>query len=210
MAVRCSRCGEELLGPVNRCWKCGQVFAMLPDDGGLPPVRRDVPAVAARVAAPAAEAVAPTGQDKSRAGEGTTAVRTGSPFAAGAMMTAAAASDEAAGRRQQRVGAPQVRIGDDVAVAGAISSILMGIIALSIAWISNPVSVVGAIVLAMLGLALGVWGLFSRRRGWALFGMIVCVIAFSIASFTGAMLIYEAQREAEETAPALVEDEYGN
>jgi hypothetical protein len=39
MAVRCSKCGEELLGPVNRCWKCGQQFTAQSDAGGLPPVR---------------------------------------------------------------------------------------------------------------------------------------------------------------------------
>jgi hypothetical protein len=26
MAVHCTKCGEELLGTVNRCWKCGQTF----------------------------------------------------------------------------------------------------------------------------------------------------------------------------------------
>ena len=35
MAVRCSKCGEELLGPVNRCWKCGQQFAAQAEIGGL-------------------------------------------------------------------------------------------------------------------------------------------------------------------------------
>ena len=39
MAVRCSKCGEELLGPVNRCWKCGQQFSAQAEAGGLPPVR---------------------------------------------------------------------------------------------------------------------------------------------------------------------------
>ena len=39
MAVRCSKCGEELLGPVNRCWKCGQQFSAQAETGGLPPVR---------------------------------------------------------------------------------------------------------------------------------------------------------------------------
>src|SRR6478672_8845126 len=39
MAVRCSKCGEELLGPVNRCWKCGQQFTAQAESGGLPPVR---------------------------------------------------------------------------------------------------------------------------------------------------------------------------
>ena len=26
MSVHCTKCGEELLGAVNRCWKCGQTF----------------------------------------------------------------------------------------------------------------------------------------------------------------------------------------
>src|SRR4051795_11818810 len=42
MAVRCSKCGEELLGAVNRCWKCGQTFALHPEMDGTPPVRTDV------------------------------------------------------------------------------------------------------------------------------------------------------------------------
>src|SRR5262245_56863795 len=44
MAVRCSKCGEELLGAVNRCWKCGQAFAQRPEIDGRPPVRTDAPA----------------------------------------------------------------------------------------------------------------------------------------------------------------------
>ena len=42
MTVRCARCGEELLGAVNRCWKCGQQFAALPTVDGLPPVRAEI------------------------------------------------------------------------------------------------------------------------------------------------------------------------
>ncbi len=40
MAVICGHCGEELLGAVNRCWRCGHSFSAIPDQGGLPPVRR--------------------------------------------------------------------------------------------------------------------------------------------------------------------------
>ncbi len=43
MAVRCSKCGEELLGAVNRCWKCGQMFALHPEIDGTPPVRSERP-----------------------------------------------------------------------------------------------------------------------------------------------------------------------
>jgi hypothetical protein len=30
VAVHCSKCGEELLGAVNRCWRCGQAYAVPP------------------------------------------------------------------------------------------------------------------------------------------------------------------------------------
>jgi len=39
MAVKCTKCDEELLGAVNRCWKCGQTFAAHPEADGQPPVR---------------------------------------------------------------------------------------------------------------------------------------------------------------------------
>jgi hypothetical protein len=31
VAVHCSKCGEELLGAVNRCWRCGQTYAISPN-----------------------------------------------------------------------------------------------------------------------------------------------------------------------------------
>ena len=40
MKVSCSNCGEELLGSVNRCWKCGTAIQPLAGDVQTPPVRR--------------------------------------------------------------------------------------------------------------------------------------------------------------------------
>src|SRR5262249_43278334 len=37
-AVKCSKCGEELLGAVNRCWRCGQTFAATADNSVVQPV----------------------------------------------------------------------------------------------------------------------------------------------------------------------------
>lgn len=70
MTVNCAKCGEELLGSVNRCWKCGTEFASLPDPSALPPVRR-VPPVEAAVAATTdlAEANAGEGGGESPGGE---------------------------------------------------------------------------------------------------------------------------------------------
>src|SRR5436190_1837659 len=47
MTVRCSKCGEELLGAVNRCWKCGQTFALRPEIDGRPPIRPELPPIGA-------------------------------------------------------------------------------------------------------------------------------------------------------------------
>lgn len=210
MAVRCSKCGEELLGPVNRCWKCGQKFATLPDPGGLPPVRTEpAPAVAAVSAAPAAAIAAPLPVhplDSSAPADAAAAsaipMRTGSPFAADAVMTPVtpAANPRPAGPGKRAPVPPtDDLVRDHVAVAGAIASIVLGAFSLSVSWMYNPTAVVGGALLALLGLAMGMWGLYSRRRGWALFGMLVCVAAISLASYQGAMLLFEAKQAAEET-----------
>ncbi|MFO0821239.1 MAG: hypothetical protein U1A77_25065 [Pirellulales bacterium] len=39
MPVHCAACGEELLGAVNRCWRCGRSFAHAPTPESEPPVR---------------------------------------------------------------------------------------------------------------------------------------------------------------------------
>ena len=43
MPVHCATCGEELLGSVNRCWKCGNQFEALAEDGLPPIIRAPVP-----------------------------------------------------------------------------------------------------------------------------------------------------------------------
>ena len=54
MAVTCSKCGEELLGAVNRCWRCGAKFMPHHGDTGVPPVRQSPPGDL-NLAQPAAE-----------------------------------------------------------------------------------------------------------------------------------------------------------
>lgn len=206
MAVRCSKCGEELLGPVNRCWKCGQKFATLPDAGGVPPVRSEPAPVPAATAASAqvVRAAHPLDTPIAAQHDAATGLRTGSPFAAGAVMTpiatVAATSVTAARpiRGRTPVPATDALIRDHVAVAGAIGSIVLGLFSLSVSWMYNPTAVIGGALLALLGLAMGMWGLYSRRRGWALFGMLVCVAAISLASYKGARLLYDARQEAKE------------
>ena len=40
MQVCCGKCGAELLGAVNRCWRCGTAVLSRPGDTRIPPVRR--------------------------------------------------------------------------------------------------------------------------------------------------------------------------
>src|SRR5688500_13239744 len=40
MAVLCSHCGEELMGAVNRCWKCGKPILSHSGPLDVPPIRR--------------------------------------------------------------------------------------------------------------------------------------------------------------------------
>jgi hypothetical protein len=217
MAVRCSKCGEDLLGPVNRCWKCGQTFATLPETGGVPPVRREAlpvaatPATAAPIVATTesgpssaiaggVEAPAPPRAGLISAASAAGQIRTGSPFGPGATMTPVAGRPSAATASVTRPKTPptQALIRDHAAVAGAVGSLVLGVFGLGIAWMSSPTAVMGAALIAILGLIMGMWGLHSRRRGWALFGMLLCVAAISLASYSGAMLMYEAQLEARE------------
>ena len=87
---------------------------------------------------------------------------------------------------------------DPLAVAGAVIAILMGVFALSIAWIQSWVTISAAIVIALIGFAMGIWGLYSKRRGWALFGLLICCAGLGMATYTGTRLVYDLQREREE------------
>lgn len=214
MAVRCSKCGEELLGPVNRCWKCGQQFTAQAETGGLPPVRYapiELPSdvVLAECAGGPVTATVP-GQESAAATSPASApsqgpignrVRSGSPFVKGAVMqpvtTPTFPRNPLAPGISPRIPGPPGH--DPLAVAGAITAILMGIFALGIAWIASWVAISAAVVIALIGFAMGIWGLYSKRRGWALFGILISVAAIGLASYTGAILVYELRREQQES-----------
>ncbi len=220
MAVRCSKCGEELLGPVNRCWKCGQQFTARSDAGGLPPVRYapvDLPSdvvmaelsggpVTANVQGDATvEAkTAPEVNAPAANVPGGTSVRTGSPFVRGAVMqpvtTPAFPRNPLAPGISSRVPGPPGH--DLLAVAGAIIAILMGIFALGIAWIQSWVTISAAVVIALVGFAMGIWGLHSKHRGWALLGILISCAGIGMATYTGAILVYQLRLERQEAIEA--------
>ena len=91
---------------------------------------------------------------------------------------------------------------DPLAVAGAVTGILMGIFALGIAWMQSWISISAAVVIALIGFGMGIWGLYSKRRGWALFGILLSCAAIGLATYTGSILVYQSTLERQETIEA--------
>jgi hypothetical protein len=158
MAVRCSKCGEELMGAVNRCWKCGQTFALHPEMDGRPPVRAEA---AGGSGQPLEAIVVEQGAAQPLASAVPIAVpHWGQP-------RRAATSDIIDARRASMM-----------AMGGTVTSLVLGIFAALFALIWPP-----AALIAVLGLAMGVWGLSSPRRNWALVGMLLCCLAIGVGAY---------------------------
>jgi len=182
MAVHCAKCGEELLGAVNRCWKCGQIFARRPEMDGLPPVRMERPPAAGEpleaivleegeqgVAAPVAVAappaagfplpppVAPTVQ-----------------FIPKPMKPPPSTSQMIEARRHGLM-----------AMGGTVGALAIGVFALILAPFRFEAAIVG-----LIGLGLGLWGLHSPKRNWALVGLLLCCLAIGLGAYRGASDLY--------------------
>jgi hypothetical protein len=157
MAVRCSKCGEELMGAVNRCWKCGQTFAHHPEMDGRPPVRAESSAAGAMPleAIVVEQAALPT----------TAAVPVAVPRW---VQPSRATTGDAIDARRAAM----------MAMGGTVTSIVLGVFAAVFAIIWPP-----AAAIAVLGLAMGVWGLSSPKRNWALVGMLLCCLAIGIGAY---------------------------
>jgi hypothetical protein len=156
MPVHCSKCGEQLLGAVNRCWKCGQMFSLPPEMDGRPPVRALLPGSAIV-----------TGQASATLGSGQPAVAPGRQHGnfgiqAGKLSTADVVAAHTAAM---------------MAMGGTVASLVLGAFAalLSIYW--PPAAIV-----AVVGLVMGIWGLSSPRRNVALVGMLICCLAIGIGA----------------------------
>lgn len=165
MPSKCQQCGEELLGAVNRCWRCGTKVELGVLSG--PPARTD-PAAAPLPAAPAevpnadvvvAELVpSPSRQDAG-------------PLASATPLIPPRPST------LRRTSAAQ---------GGAIAALVLGLMSLVASFYT-----LSAAIPAALGLILGAWGLFSPRRGPAILGLLLCFLALAVASFTGAVGLYK-------------------
>ena len=214
MTVRCAHCGEELLGAVNRCWKCGQQFVARPTVDGLPPVRIESLATAAvGVAAQATEALEATVLDDAGAAQAATEteILVVSPAPPETSETAAVAASTPPGPpvpqmplpppsifppppnplatpaplaipMPQRYVPPRPNI---AALGGAYGAVVLGVFAVALAYFRWEAAIV-----AVVGLLMGIWGIYSPRRGWALVGMLLFALAMGLGTFTGVRELY--------------------
>jgi hypothetical protein len=63
-----------------------------------------------------------------------------------------------------------------------------------------------AALIAVMGLVMGIWGLYSPRRNWALAAMLLCCLAIGIGAYTGMSQLYtyiQKNRPIEVVDPAL-------
>src|SRR5205823_9574328 len=72
-----------------------------------------------------------------------------------------------------------------MAMGGTVASLVLGLFAAVLAAIWPP-----AAIIAVLGLVMGIWGLSSPRRNWALVGMLLCCLAIGLGTFGMARRIY--------------------
>jgi hypothetical protein len=72
-----------------------------------------------------------------------------------------------------------------MAMGGTVASLVLGVFAALLGMLWPP-----AALIAILGLAMGIWGLSSPRRNLALVGMLICCLAIGIGAFGGARALY--------------------
>jgi hypothetical protein len=200
MTVQCAKCGEELMGSVNRCWRCGQEFVARSGDASLPPIRRS-PLVKATVdvwVAELSEAIPTTidvpvvtnvigNNQPTSANQATKSVRRGSPFADRGTATLQTIKPESVRREHDATIDREARYQKNGgAAAGAVLAIPLGLISLLAAFLFP----LAGFPLALLGLGFGVWGLNSRGRALAVAGLLICCLSLAIATFYGSVEIY--------------------
>ena len=223
MNAQCAQCGEELLGAVNRCWRCGTDFVSPVDSAELPPVRR--PPLAASAAMPDSHEadVSPTEPDRkfpeNRIAEsgypdsnfGSTApIQVGSPFREGSQHSPDTGSARLAGGGVAQPAFPARKTQyprNLTAQGGAVASLSLGLI--SLVGVSLSVwgswSPLGAIVTSVLGILMGAWGAFSQFRRAAIVGLVLACFTLAVSGFWGAVEIYVQVNGEDPFAPVLDE-----
>jgi len=88
-----------------------------------------------------------------------------------------------------RTGSPADRVdsirNSNMAMGGTVGAVVLGGFALAL----SPFRFEAALI-AALGLAMGIWGLSSPRRNWALAAMLLCCLAIGVGAYTGVRQLY--------------------
>lgn len=223
MAVRCAKCGEELLGAVNRCWKCGQQFELRPEIDGRPPVRLEMPPAgdgppgwdglpspsASTAAAPPPDAPIEAVVLDEPPPHSTPPPSVPSPAPAATVAATVAAPPNVTPRPIVRrpvntAELVEARRKSAMAMGGTVAAMVLGIFAILLA----PFRFEAAFI-ALLGVVMGIWGLYSPRRNWALAAMLLCCLAVGLGAYTGTRQLYlwiQTQKPIE--APVQVDDNW--
>ncbi|MEQ8784745.1 MAG: hypothetical protein RIC55_00525 [Pirellulaceae bacterium] len=237
MKATCPNCGEELLGAVNTCWRCGKQVAAVAD---APPTTTGVDFVMAD--APPGEsldasvvdvsAVDASVVDAELSESSNDDVETGSTVSADSTDATTAVGDAsapAARRDAQSVATPPVspsahdrtpslgsaprratsapgsttplppqnaaRARDipqpthyaryAAATGGAVGAIVLSVMSLAFAYFT-----IGAMFTALLGIAMGAWGIQSNHRALAITAMALCCLAVVLSACFGAVNLY--------------------
>ena len=205
MKITCAKCGEELLGAVNRCWKCGTSFELSAGDDDGPPVRRAPIADLEPVSGPAGEV--PLMAELAEPEEASTAnaaeLRVVDPgLTPGASMPGAQPAEppratvpvtpagaESKGPKQTKpptaLPKPRFRISHRYGGWLGALALLLGLASAAFSYHSF-----WALPGSLAGLAFGIWALAGRRRGAAMVGIIVCCIAFSVSGYRALLVAY--------------------
>lgn len=209
MTVICANCGEELLGAVNRCWRCGKVVVSTPDAGEAPPIRRQP----VDLRAPLRPDVPPRIEEAT--GEPTLEVEivhvageesSGPPVPEAAASGDAppdSGSESAAGSRAAPSSSPASKTATDessdaplaaprtadyrprgLADVAAVLTVILGLATIGLGLLSG-----WALLLGILGLSAGIWALRSRWKSLAVVGLLLCCLGMTVC---GVRVAYDA------------------
>ncbi len=199
MAVNCGYCGEELIGSVNCCWKCGRAVESRPGPANLPPVRREKPlATPAEQAELADEQANESEVVLATPAESEAPVETGgsdqpphvsAPIASGTVYHGSPFAPLVKPSAPRTPVAPPSYPQNAAASGGALASFCLGIMSLAIAMVFWRAPAI-ALVISLLGICMGIWGMYSTRRSYAGMGLFLCIGAFGLSSYLGVVQLY--------------------
>jgi len=165
MTTTCSKCGEELLGAVNRCWRCRQEFPVHSGPSDLPPVRRPPTDGPRDVSSQQADEIVVA--ELATSSQRIETPPTDGPVQSAPTVPAAPSSP------------------DRPVNAASIASLIIGLVSVVLSFHTS-----WALPGCVIGLGLGIWGLCAPRRGPAVAGVMFCCIGLAISGFFAALDLY--------------------